>query len=152
MVNLSRTTLSLAAAGLAVTGVAVVPQLGSAATAKATTHTLKLAAHETATHNIGQSHFVGADTDRNPSTNKVRGYDAITGHFNFTTHVVKIDAALALKGGLITAHLVGSGASNNLDGVITGGTGKYATIKGTIHTTSKSGSSKVTHITLTYTL
>jgi hypothetical protein len=151
MVNISRTTISLAAAGLAVTGVAVVPQLGSAATAKATTHTLKLAAHQTASHNIGQTHFVGADTDRDPSTHAVRGYDSITGHFNFTTHVVKIDAAVALKGGLITAHLVGKGANNDLNGVITGGTGKYSTIKGTIHTTQKNGS-KVTHITLTYTL
>jgi hypothetical protein len=151
MATISRTTLSLAAAGLAVTGVAMVPQLGSAATAKATTHTLKLAAHQTASHNFGKTHFVGADTDRDPSTHAIRGYDVITGHFNITTQVVKINAALALRGGTITAHLVGSGGSSDLNGVITGGSGKYSTIQGTIHTTQKNGS-KVTHITLTYTL
>jgi hypothetical protein len=151
MMHLSRTTLSLAAAGLAVTGVALVPQLGSAATPKATTHTLKLAAHQTANHNVGRASFVAADTDRNPRTHAIRGYDAITGHFNVTSQVVRIDAAVALKGGTISAHLVGRGPSSTLDGVITGGTGKYASIQGTIHTTSKDAS-KVTHITLTYTL
>jgi hypothetical protein len=152
MIMSSRATLGLAAAGLlAVTGVAVAPQLGSAAPARATTHTLKLAAHQTANHNIPPNKFVSADTDRNPTTGTVRGYDSITGSFNFTTKAVKIDAAVALKGGLITAHLVGSGNSNILDGVITGGTGKYQGITGTIHTFSKSNS-KVTHITLTYTL
>jgi hypothetical protein len=151
MTNFSRTTVALTAAGLALTGVAVAPQLGSAATAKATTHTLKLDAHETASHNLGKTSFVGADTDRDPTTHAIRGYDSITGHFNISTAVVKIDAAVALKGGLITAHLRGKGSGNTLDGVITGGTGKYAGIKGTIHTTEKSGS-KVTHITLTYTL
>jgi hypothetical protein len=145
----SRTTLGLATAGLlAVAGVTVAPQLGSASPAKATTHTLKLAAHETATHNIQPNHFIGADTDKSPATGKVRGYDSITGHFNLKTHTVKIDAAVALKGGLITAHLVGSGKT--LDGDITGGTGKYKNITGTIHTLDKGH--KVTLITLKYTL
>ena len=149
MSRFKRATLGLAAAGLAVTGVAVAPQLGSAAPAKATTHTLRLAAHQTANHNFPPNKFVGADTDRNPATGKVRGYDTITGRFNLTTHVVTIDASIALKGGLITAHLTGKGQT--FDGVITGGSGKYQTIKGTIHAQSKRGS-KVTHITFTYTL
>jgi hypothetical protein len=145
----SRTSLGLATAGLlAITGVAVAPQLGSAAPAKAKTHTLKLNARQTANHNIPPNRFVSADTDRSPATGKVLGYDSITGSFNLTTHKVKIDAAVALKKGIITAHLVGSGDSNTLDGVITGGTGKYKGIKGTIHTTGN----KVTHITFTYTL
>jgi len=145
----SRATLGLAAVGLAVSGVAVAPQLGSAAPAKATTHTLRLAAHQTANHNFPPNKFVGAETDRSPATGKVRGYDVIRGSFNFTTHVVKIDASVALKRGLITAHLTGKGQTFN--GVLTGGTGKYQTIKGTIHAQSKSGS-KVTHLTFTYTL
>jgi hypothetical protein len=145
----TRAVLALAAAALAGTGIAVAPQLGSAAPARATTHTLKLAAHQTANHNFPPNKFVGAETDRNPATGKVRGYDTITGSFNFTTHVAKIDASVALKGGLITAHLTGKGQT--FDGVITGGTGKYQTIKGTIHAQSKRGS-KVTHLTFTYTL
>jgi hypothetical protein len=145
----TRATLGLAAAGLAVFGVAAAPQLGSAAPAKATTHTLKLNAHQTANHNFPPNKFVGAETDRSPATGKVRGYDTITGSFNFTTHKVKIDASIALKGGLITAHLTGKGQT--LDGVITGGTGKYQTIKGTIHAQSQRHS-KVTHLTFTYTL
>ena len=149
MSRFMRPALGLAAAGLAVTGVAVAPQLGSAAPARATTHTLKLAAHQTANHNFPPNKFTGAETDRNPATGKVRGYDTITGRFNFTTHVVTIDASVALKGGLITAHLSGKGQT--FDGVITGGTGKYQTIKGTIHAQGKKGS-KVTLITFTYTL
>jgi hypothetical protein len=143
-----RAALALTAAGLVVAGVAVAPQLSSAAPAKATTHTLKLNAHQTANHNFPPNKFVSADTDRSPATGKVRGYDTITGSFNFTTHKVKIDAAVALKGGIISAHLAGSGDTNVLDGVITGGTGKYKGIKGTIHTSGN----KVTHITFTYTL
>jgi hypothetical protein len=149
MSRYTRTTLGLAAAGLALTGVAVAPQLGSAAPARATTHTLRLAAHQTANHNFPPNKFVEAETDRNPATGQVRGYDSIRGSFNLTTGAVKIDASVALKGGLITAHLTGKGQT--FDGVITGGTGKYQTIKGTIHAQSKRGS-KVTHITFTYTL
>ena len=143
-----RLALGLAAAGLAVTGVAVAPQLGSAAPAKATTQTLRLAAHQTANHNFPPNKFAEAATDRSPATGKVRGYGTIRGSFNFTTHRVKIDASVALKGGLITAHLTGKG--HTFDGVITGGTGKYKTITGTVHAQDKS--SKVTLITLTYTL
>lgn len=152
MITVSRSTIGLTAAGLALTGVAVLPQLGSAASARATTHTLKLAAHQTGTHDIGRASFIGDDTDRSPVTGAIVGYDTITGHFNVKSGVVKIDAAVALKGGLITAHLTGHGNTNTLDGTITGGTGTYAGITGTIHTTQKSGSSKVTHITLTYQL
>jgi hypothetical protein len=151
MITTSRTTIALTAAGLALTGVAAVPLLGSAANARATTHTLKLDAHQTATHSLGKTTFAGTDVDRSPATGKILGYDTITGQFNASTGMVKIDVAVGLKGGLITVRLKGAGSSNVLDGVITGGTGKYAGIKGTIHTTDKSGS-KVTHITLTYTL
>jgi hypothetical protein len=151
MTILSRTTLGLTVAGLAVTGVAVVPQLGSAADAKVTAQTLELAAHQTANHSVGKTSFVAADIDRDPGTHAILGYDSVTGRFNRTTQVVKIDVALALKGGIITAHLVGRGPSSTLDGAITGGTGKYAEIKGRIHATSKDGS-KVTHMTLTYKL
>ncbi len=143
-----RPALGLAAAGLALTGVAVAPQLGSAAPAKATTHTLRLVAHQTANHNFPPNKFAGAETDRNPATGEVRGYDVIRGSFNLTTQVVKIDASVALKGGAITAHLTGKGQT--FDGVITGGTGKYQTIKGKVH--AQQTSSKVTHITFTYTL
>jgi hypothetical protein len=143
-----RAALGVAAAALAVIGVAVAPQLGSAAPAPAATHTLRLAAHQTAGHNFRPNKFIEAETDRSPATGKVRGFDTIRGSFNLTTHRVKIDAALALKGGLITAHLSGKGRT--FDGVITGGTGKYKTITGTIHAHSKS--SKVTLITLTYQL
>jgi hypothetical protein len=149
MSRFTRASLALAAAGLAVTGVAVAPELGSAAQATATTHTLRLAAHKTASHGFPPNKFVQAETDRNPVTGALRGYDTVSGRFNVKTGVVKIDAALALKGGLITVHVTGTG--NVFDGPITGGTGKYKTIKGTIHATSKPHS-KVTHITLTYTL
>jgi hypothetical protein len=147
MNTFKRAGIGLAAVGLAVAGVAAAPQLGSAAPAAKATHTLTLVAHQTASHSAGKTGFLGADTDRSRKTHKVVGYDTITGHFNVKTGVVKIDAAVALKGGLITAKLSGVGSSNTLDGKITGGTGKYAGIKGTIHT---SGKGKKTIITFTY--
>jgi hypothetical protein len=148
MSRFTRASLALAAAGLAVTGVAVGPDLGSAAQAKATTHTVRLAAHKIAAHGFPPNKFVQTEKDRNPVTGAVRGFDTVRGHFNVKTGVVKIDAALALEGGLITAHLTGKG--HTFDGVITGGTGKYKTITGTVHAQDKG--SKVTLITLKYTL
>jgi hypothetical protein len=151
MKKLTRTAMAVTAAALATAGVVTAAQPGSASTAPAVTHTLKLAAHQTASHNVGKTAFLGADTDRNPTTHAIVGYDSITGHFNFATKTVKIDAAVALKGGIITVHLTGKGSGVTLDGTITGGTGKYAGATGTIHTQQKNGS-KVTHITITYTL
>jgi hypothetical protein len=145
MRTLPRTGLGLAAAGLAAASLAVVPQLGSAAPSKGT-QTLRLVAHSTGSHNVPPNGFLGSDVDRSPKTNKIVGYDSITGHFNAKTGVVKIDAALALDGGVITAHLRGMGASNKLNGRITGGTGMYKGIHGKIHTHG----GKITHITLRY--
>jgi hypothetical protein len=150
MSRFPRAAIGLAAAGLAATGVAIAPQLGSAAPARATTHTLRLAAHQTAIRSFPPVKFASADTDRNPATGKVRGFDAITSHFNFRTNVVKMDAAIALKGGVIIAHLVGATNSRTSDGIITGGSGKYKGIKGTIHMRDKG--TTVTRITLSYTL
>jgi hypothetical protein len=144
MSTFTRACLGTTAVGLALTAVAAAPQLGSAAPA---THTLKLIAHQTASHSSGKNGFLGADTDRSAKTGEVVGYDSITGHFNLKTHLVKIDAAVALKGGLLTAHLSGSGDTNRFDGTITGGTGKYAGAQGTIHT---HGKGKRTVITFEY--
>lgn len=146
MNRLTRKSLGVAAAGLAVTGVALAPQLGSTASAGVATHTLKLVAHQTGSHSTSKTTFVGSDADHSPKTHKIVGYDSITGKFNVKTGIVKIDAAVALKGGIITAALTGSGDSNTLDGVITGGTGKYQGIKGTIHTHG----GKTTFITFKY--
>jgi hypothetical protein len=146
MNRLTRVGLAAAASGLAVTGAALAPQLGSAASAGVAMHTLKLVAHQTGSHNTSKTTFVGSDADHSPKTHKIVGYDSITGKFNVKTGVVKIDAAVALKGGIITAALTGSGQSNKLDGVITGGTGKYAGIQGTIHTHGD----KTTFITFKY--
>jgi hypothetical protein len=148
MKRFMRPVLALAAAGIALTGVALAPQ-GSAVPSMAATHTLRLVAHQTASHDFPPNKFTAAETDRSPATGKIRGYDTITGKFNFTTHLVTIDASVALKGGLITAHLTGKGQT--FDGVITGGTGKYRTIKGSIHAESKPNS-KDTLITFRYTL
>jgi hypothetical protein len=147
MSTFTRASLGTTAIGLALTAVAAAPQLGSAAPAGAVTHTLKLVAHQTASHSAGKTGFLGADTDRSPKTHEVVGYDSITGHFNVKTHRVKIDAAVALKGGLLTAHLTGSGDTNTFDGTITGGTGKYAGAQGTVQT---HGKGKRTVITFEY--
>lgn len=144
----ARVTVGLVAVGMAATGVAVA-QTGSAAPAPATMHTMRLVAHQSATHNVRPNGFLGSDVDRSRRTHRIVGYDSITGHFNLKTHVVRIDVAAALKDGIITLHLKGMGQSNRLAGVITGGTGAYRGIQGTVHT---HGPGKTTYVRLDYTL
>jgi hypothetical protein len=149
MSRFTRVGISLAASGLALTGAAVAPQLTSTASAGVATQTLKLVAHSSGSHNVAPNGFLGSDVDRSPKSKKVVGYDSISGEFNAKSGTVKIDAAVALGGGIITAHLTGSGQSNKLSGVITGGSGDFKGIQGTIKTHGPNNGN-ITYITFKY--
>jgi hypothetical protein len=136
------------AAGTAVTGAAVVSQGPASAVAPA--NTLRFVSHDTASHEVGKVSFASDGVDK--SHGKVIGYDAIIGTFHPKTNVVSIDVGLAIKGGLITVHLEQTGNSTKGKGKITGGTGIYRGISGTISTTSPSQNSPITHVTLHYSL
>ena len=86
----------------ALTGAAV---LQDSATAGMSTHTTKLILHQQSQHRLGKTDFAGTDKALSAATHDVVGFDAITGHFNVKTKTAVIQAALALKGGIILARV-----------------------------------------------
>jgi hypothetical protein len=148
--------LALAVAGVAATagltgGAAILP--GSAAQDAATT-TRHYVLHQTGTHNTGKFTFAGTDKIRHGD--KVVGFDAITGRFYPRQDRVVIRVSFALRGGMILARVHNlaftPGGPTEFAGRITGGTGKYRGIDGTITAHSPAGNSKKTFVTLAYTM
>ena len=113
----------------AVTGAAV---LQDSATAGTTTHTTKLILHQTAQHRLGKADFAGTDKALSAATHDVVGFDTITGHFNVKTKTAVIQAAFALKGGLILARVKIVDNTPDFKGRILSGTGAYSGITGTV--------------------
>lgn len=127
-----------------------VAQTGSATT-DSTVHTKRLVLHQTATHGVGRYSFVGTDTARSAATQKVVGYDTISGHYYPRTDSVKIQVAIALRGGIIVARVHSlKSVPNQYVGPIVKGSGKYNGIRGTVTAHSPSQNSLKTFVTLTY--
>src|SRR5690349_12300958 len=80
-----------AAAGAAV--------LQDSASAQGMTHTVHWVLYETASHNLRHGDFVGTDRITSATTGHTVGFDSITGHF--TRHTGTVQAAFALRGGII---------------------------------------------------
>jgi hypothetical protein len=138
-------------AGSALAGAAVLP--GSAAP-EAVSHTRHYVLIQTGSHGIGKFTFAGTDKVR--KAGKVVGFDSVTGRFSRPQNRVVIQAAFALRGGLILAKLhnvaaTGPGGPLDFTGRITGGTGTYHGITGTVDAHQPTDSSKKTFLTLTYT-
>jgi hypothetical protein len=137
----------VAAAGL--TSAAVLP--GSAAHDAATT-TRHYVLHQTGSHNLGRFTFAGTDKIKHAGT--VVGFDAITGKFDPAANTVVIQVSFALKGGIIHGRVHNlpftPGEPSRFVGRITGGSGKYHGISGTITAHSPAGNDKLTFLTLMY--
>ena len=135
----------------ALTGSVVAP--GSATTAAPQMHTKRMVLHQTESHNVGRTSFIGADVDRSRA-GKIVGYDAITGKFYPTSGKVVIDVAFALKGGIIMARVSSHGPGDNgvvrYQGPILKGSGKYKGIDGTITAHSPSENEAKTFVKLRY--
>lgn len=106
--------------------------LQDSATAGTTTHTTKLILQAEGQHRLGKTDFAGTDKALSAATHDVVGFDTVTGHFNTKTKTVVIQAALALKGGLILARVHNSTDNPDFKGRILGGTGAYNGITGTV--------------------
>jgi hypothetical protein len=132
----------------ALSGAAILP--GAAAQHPAAKHVMRFVSVSGPSHDAGRFGFVASDTDKRAG--KVIGYDALSGTYNPKSGVVKLDVGLALKGGLITVHISQKGDQLTATGRITGGSGVYKGIRGTVATRSKSENSKKTFVTLRYTL
>jgi hypothetical protein len=144
-------TAGIATATVAASGVALTAAEGSS-TRAATSHTLRIVAHQTATHSAGKFSFIGQDTDRRRSDGKIIGYDTISGHFYPKQNRVVINVAVGLRGGILLARLHQSASSNAFKGTVTGGRGRYAGASGTITGHSPSQNSKRTFVTVHYML
>lgn len=113
----------------ALTGAAV---LQDSATAGTTTHTTRLVLHQVSQHGLGKKDFAGTDKVLSAATHDVVGFDAITGHFDFKTKTALIQAAFALKGGIILVRVPVHRDNPAFKGRILGGTGAYKGISGTV--------------------
>jgi hypothetical protein len=111
----------------------------------------RLVLEELKSRNIGST-FVGSDTVTSARTGRVVGYEAFTSRFMPKREVVVVQTSVALQNGTITARvtipLVGP-PPNEFAGRILHGTGKFATIEGTI--SGREGPQR-TFVTLRYTL
>jgi hypothetical protein len=133
---------SIAAGSLATAGAGI----GVAATASAPTHTLRFTAVQISSKNLSQTKFVNVDKDR--SHGKFIGNDVLQGRFNNTTHTAKIGVAAAFRGGFIYGNFISNEQGDLSQGKVTGGTGKYKGVKGTI--TGHAITSTKEAVTITY--
>ena len=144
--------LATAALLLAVPGLAGATALPGPATAQMSTHTLRLVIHETASHNLSQTTFVGTDRVRSRATHQVVGFDSFTGRFFPKSEKAVVQVGLALRGGIINLRVSFKGENpNQFHGPILGGTGAYRGISGTVDGQQKKGSEDF-FVTLHYTL
>lgn len=134
---------------------ATVPTVAGAAatqeTANAVTsaHTKHLLLHVTATHPLGQVHFVGTERVRSRATGKVVGFDTFSGHI--LSDRVVYQNAFAFKGGVLLVRLrtVGSDQAR-YTGRVTGGTGAFHGATGTVQ--GRAVSRDETVLTIRYSL
>jgi hypothetical protein len=138
------------AGATAVTGASAVPAAPLATDAKAA-HTLKWRLTETASRDIGKTHFVGTDVIRSARTLKIVGYDSTTGVYFPTTNSARIQVAAAVKGGILVGAVRADFDSPTpvFHGRILRGTGKFAGATGTI-TAKVLGDGTKTLVTIDY--
>jgi hypothetical protein len=101
----------------------------SVASAQSRTHTLQFRSIQLTSHNLAHDRFINTDKDR--SHGKYFGNDVFEGTLNPTTLRVSTIDSFALKGGFIYGKTRTVG-ENKAEGNVTGGTGTYKGIKGTI--------------------
>jgi type II secretory pathway pseudopilin PulG len=137
------------AAGLLATAVSSSTATSSAAaSAERATHTKRFVLHQVASANLGSNSFAGTDRVKSRAINKPVGFVSYTGTFNRDTDTVRLWAGIALKGGIINARVTLTEAPP-FTGRITGGSGAYEGITGTV--TGRSMGPK-TYLTLHYEL
>ena len=133
------------AAALGITGAIVLP---AAASAHATTHTLKFTSVQQAS--VHYSSTVGGSEDKDVNkAGKVIGFDEARFAFNPQTNTISIGVAITNSGGFLYAALHQSASSRVSHGKVTGGTGIYAGATGTITATSNKAGNKLA-VTITY--
>jgi hypothetical protein len=117
-------TSVLVAAAASVLGVSAFAVPALAGPHSATVHTIRFTGTTLRQHAFGSSGRVTVDTD--VQDHKVFTYDIAT-----ATGTNTVDMAIALNDGFLYAHIV-FGQHGDLTGTVTGGSGKFAGVTGTI--------------------
>ena len=138
---MNRTALTAAASVLALSVAA--GAISHAAAAGNPTHTMVFTAHQLGSKQTSPTSFVNAEKDVNAG--KVVGFDVLSGSYNPSTKSTVVKIAISRRGGILYAELHGT---DSLAGRVTGGSGAYAGVKGTI--TAAQGSGDSVRVTLTY--
>jgi hypothetical protein len=129
-----------------VTAIAVAAVTGVATAAPAVTnHTIKLVATQTSIHQFSRSSASAAETDRH--NGKVIGYDILSEHFTQTSGLIL--GAFTTNGGVIYFRVPFTN-TKTLHGKLTGGSGKFAGVQGTIAATSLNNAGTKTAVTIVY--
>jgi hypothetical protein len=141
-----RKITTLAVVGAATVSLAVGAAVWSAS-ARTPSHTLKFTSVHTAQKGYGGHRF--ADADKDVKNGVTIGYDVVSGAFHQKTNSFTIDFAGSLAGGIIYGHGTGSLKTGAFSGKVTGGTGMYRGIGGTIsgQATGKQGQNEKLVIT-----
>jgi hypothetical protein len=109
-------------------------------------HTIKLVATQTASHSSSQSSATEADTDRHHG--KVIGYDVLS--FKFTSNNSGlILGSFATQGGVLNFRLPITN-TRTLHGKVTGGSGRFAGVSGTIAATQLNNAGTKTAVTIVW--
>jgi hypothetical protein len=110
-----------------------------------------LVLRETASHRVGKGAFTGTDTIRSRRSHEIIGYDSFTGKIYPRQEKAVLDVAMSFKGGVIVSRVtLDDFETNQFDGRILKGTGKYKGIEGTV--TGRLTNSTKTYVTLKYRL
>ncbi len=127
---MSRKITIIAATGITALSLAVTGATLAGAAPSTASHTLKFTSVQTAQRSVGKNRFV--DSDKDVRNGKVVGYDIVDGAYHPKTRTITVDVAAALKGGIV--YLSGSGnvVSGKFTGKITGGTGTFKGVRGTV--------------------
>jgi hypothetical protein len=134
-------TGAIAAGSLVSAGIGV-----SVAASSTPTHTLSFKSVQLTSHNVGKTSFI--NTGKEVQHGKFIGNNVVDGRYDVTTNTGVLSIAVALKGGLIYAHADVDSHGVISHGKVTGGSGTYKGITGTITVTS--ASKKTKDITITY--
>jgi hypothetical protein len=138
-----RRNVIIASVGTALSGVlaAGFVAVSTGADAAPVTHTIKLISTQTAAHQFSKSSGVSAGTDRHKG--KVIGYDVLS------ISGSRIVGSFATRGGVIHFRIPFS-KTKTLHGRVTGGSGRFAGVSGTIAATPLNKAQTRTAVKIVY--
>jgi hypothetical protein len=133
----------IAAGSLVSAGIGV-----SVAASSAPTRTLSFKSVLLTSHSVSETRGISINTGKDVQHGKFIGNTVSVGRYHANTRTVAVSVAFALEGGLIYAHAVVTNHGVIRDGKVTGGTGDYKGISGTLTGTPRN--KKSSNMTITY--